>query len=95
MKEPIATPWKHKLAFPEDEPSKDWDSPDLTIFLSSVGFNQTKTEAVVYVLIFSYVDKVATTGDYFLFRIGKTGHWEPSGRVTYLSKEKDQSSNQH
>jgi hypothetical protein len=93
LKEPIATPWKHKLIFPGDEPSKDWNSPNLTIFLSSVGFNQKKTEAVVYVLIFSYMDQVETAGDYFLFRIGKTGHWEPNGRVTYFSKGKDPSSN--
>ena len=93
LKEPIAAPWKHKLIFPGDEPSKDWNSPNLTIFLSRVGFNQKKTEAVVYVLIFSYMDQVETAGDYFLFRIGKTGHWEPNGRVTYFSKGKDQSSN--
>lgn len=93
LKEPLATPWKHKLIFPEDQPSKEWDSPNLTIFLSRVGFNQKKSEAVVYVLIFSYMDQVETAGDYFLFRIGKNGHWEPNGRVTYFSKGKDSSSN--
>lgn len=93
LQEPIDTPWKHKLIFPGDNPSKDWNSPNLTLFLSRVGFNQKKTEAVVYVLIFSYIDQVKTTGDYFFFRIGKTGHWEPNGRVTYFSMGKDQSSN--
>jgi hypothetical protein len=90
LREPIATPWKHKLIFPEDEPSKDWDSANLAIFLSRVGFNQKKTEAVVYVLVFSYMDQVETAGDYFLFRIGKGGHWEPNGRLTYFTKGKDQ-----
>ncbi|MGD0096175.1 MAG: hypothetical protein ABSB60_06745 [Terracidiphilus sp.] len=93
LQEPITTPWKHKLVFPEDGPSKDLNSPNLTIFLSRVGYNHKKTEAVVYVLIFSYMDQVDTAGDYFLFRIDKTGHWEPNGRVTYFSKGKDQSSN--
>ncbi len=89
MQEPIATPWKHKLIYPGDPPSKDWDSPNLTVFLSRVGFNQKKTEAVVYVLTFSYMDQVDTGGDYFLFRIGKSGHWEPNGHVTYFSKGED------
>jgi hypothetical protein len=91
LHEPISTPWKHKLIGSGDEPSKDWESPDLTIFLSRVGFNQKKTEAVVYVLVFSYIDQVATAGDYFLFRIDKTGRWKPSGRVTYFTNDKEQS----
>lgn len=89
LHEPISTPWKHKLIGPGDDPSKDWESPDPTIFLSRVGFNQKRTQAVVYVLIFSYVDQVATTGDYFLFRKDKTGQWKPSGRVTYFTKDKE------
>jgi hypothetical protein len=90
LREPISTPWKHKLIAPGDGPEKDWESPDETIFLSRVGFNQKKTEAVVYVLIFSYMDQVATAGDYFLFRADNAGHWEPNGRVTYFT-DKDQS----
>lgn len=39
LHEPITTPWKHNLVGESDEPSKDWDSPDLTIFLARVGFN--------------------------------------------------------
>jgi hypothetical protein len=89
LHEPISTPGKHKLVGPGDDRSKDWESPDLTIFLSRVGFNQKRTQAVVYVLIFSYVDQVATTGDYFLFRKDKTGQWKPSGRVTYFTKDKE------
>jgi hypothetical protein len=89
LHEPISTPWKHKLVGPGDDPSKDWESPDLIIFLSRVGFNQKKSEAIVYVLIFSYMDQLATTGDYFLFRKDKTGRWNPSGRVTYFTKDKE------
>jgi hypothetical protein len=39
------------------------------------------------------MDQVDTAGDYFLFRIGKNGRWEPNGRVTYFSKGEDPSSN--
>ena len=35
------------------------------------------------------MDQVDTGGDYFLFRIGKSGHWEPNGHVTYFSKGED------
>ncbi len=91
LHEPISTPWKHKLIGPGDEPSKDWESPDLTLFLLRVGFNQKKTQAIVYVLTFSYMDQVATAGDYFLFHIDKAGHWKPGGRVTYFTKDKEHS----
>lgn len=90
LHEPIATPWKHKLIGAEADPTEDWDSPDLTIFVSRVGFNQKKTEAVVYVLIFSYLDNVSTAGDYFLFRTDKNGHWTCRGRVSAFSMNKDQ-----
>ena len=88
LHEPIATPWKHKLIGPGDEPEKDWESPDMTVFVSRVGFNKQKTEAVVYVLIFSYMDQVPTGGDYFLFRKTKSGDWNSAGRLTYFTKEK-------
>ena len=65
--------------------------PGPAIFLSQVGFNQKKTQAIVYVLIFSYMDQITTAGDYFIFHLKKSGHWEPKGRVTYISFDKDQS----
>lgn len=85
LQDPIVTPWKHKLVGPEDDSGKDAQSPDLIIFVSRVGFNQKKTEAIVYVLIFSYMDQVSTAGDYFLFRMNKAGQWEPNGRITYFT----------
>lgn len=91
LKEPLATPWMHRLIAPGDDASKDWDSPDMTIFLSRVGFSRNQDEAVVYALVFSYLDNVSTAGDYFIFRRARSGDWEPKGRVTYLEKEKDQS----
>lgn len=89
LHEPIATPWKHKLTGPGDDAPKGWESPDLAIFLSRVGFNKKRTEAIVYVLMFSYMNQVSTAGDYFLFRVDKKGHWETNGRATYFTTDKD------
>jgi hypothetical protein len=89
LHEPIATPWKHKLIGPGDDAPKGWESPDLAIFLSRVRFNKKRTEAIVYVLMFSYIDQVSTAGDYFLFRVDKKGHWETNGRATYFTTDKD------
>lgn len=89
LHDPIATPWKHRLTgtdTPGDD-SKEWESPDMTIFLSRVGFNSKKTEAIVYVLVFSYVGHTATTGDYLRFRIGPDKAWTLAGRVSYLTQD--------
>lgn len=88
LHEPISTPWKHRLVGPRDAPVQDWKSPDLAIFLSRVGFDLRKTEAMVYVLTFSYLNQVATAGDYFHFRLDKAGQWKPVGRLTYFTKKK-------
>jgi hypothetical protein len=61
----------------------------MTIFLSRVGFNSKKTEALVYVLVFSYLDRTATTGDYLRFRAGPDKTWTLAGRVSYLSRDDD------
>ena len=90
LREPIATRLQHKLVGDSDPLSQDSASPDLAIFLSRVGFNQNKTEAIVYVLIFSNMANVSTAGDYFLFRLDKQEHWKAQGRVTYAKTGKDQ-----
>ena len=89
LHDPLATPWKHRFmgtSAPVDG-SKEWDSPDMTIFLSRVGFNSKKTEAIVYVLVFSYLDRTATTGDYLRFRVGPDKTWTLAGRVSYLIRD--------
>jgi len=89
LQEPIATPWKHRLVgLKDDKKPMEWQSPELALFFSRVGFNRRKTEAVVFVLMFSYMEQVATAGDYFLFRLSKKGRWEPDGRVTYFEADK-------
>jgi hypothetical protein len=89
LHDPISTPWKHRLTgttTPGDG-SKEWESPDMTIFLSRVGFNSKKTEAIVYVLVFSYVGRTAATGDYLRFRAGPDKTWSLAGRVNYLTQD--------
>jgi len=86
LHEPIVTPWKHELVGVGGNPSKEFENPDITLFLSRVGFNQTGTEAVVYVLTFSYLKQLSTEGDYFVFRKEKSGRWEPHDRLTYFTK---------
>jgi hypothetical protein len=67
--------------------SKEWGAPDMTVFLSRVGFNSKKTEAIVYILAFSYLDRTATTGDYLRFRMGPDKTWTLAGRVSYLIRD--------
>jgi hypothetical protein len=89
LHDPIATPWKHRFTgtkLPGDD-AQEWESPDMTVFLSRVGFNSRKTEAIVYVLVFSYVGHTATTGDYLRFRAGADKTWILAGRVSYLKQD--------
>lgn len=89
LHDPLLTPWKHRFmgtSAPVDG-SKEWDSPDMTVFLSRVGFNSKKTEAIVYILAFSYLDRNATTGDYLRFRVGPDKTWTLAGRVSYLIRD--------
>ena len=103
LHDPIAAPWKHRFTGPYASPSTptadapegpapaefsdEWAAPDMTIYLSRVGFDKKKTEALVYVLVFSYVDRAATTGDYLRFRLGADKQWTLAGRVSYLKQD--------
>jgi hypothetical protein len=89
----FVTPWKHRLVGADihDDGAKEWDSPDMELFLSRVGFNVQKSEAVVYVLSFSYMDQVPTGGDYFLFRLNEQKKWQPNGRIRYFDQEQSES----
>ncbi len=89
LHDPIAAPWKHRFTGPyaPAELSGEWSSPDMTIYLSRVGFDKKQTEALVYVLVFSYVGRAATTGDYLRFRQGADKQWTLAGRVSYLKQD--------
>ena len=89
LHEPISAPWKHRFteSYTPADVSEEWASPDMTIYLSRVGLNGKKTEAIVYVLVFSYVGRMATTGDYLRFRTGPDKAWVLAGRVNYLTQD--------
>ena len=91
LHDPIAAPWKHRItgSYTPAEVSAEWASPDMTVYLSRVGFNSRRTEAIVYVLAFSYVGRMATTGDYLRFRLGADKQWTLAGRVSYLVQDND------
>ena len=91
LHDPISAPWKHRItgSYTPAEVSAEWASPDMTVYLSRVGFNSRRTEAIVYVLAFSYVGRMATTGDYLRFRLGADKQWTLAGRVSYLVQDND------
>jgi hypothetical protein len=110
LHDPISAPWKHKFTgpyAPSSEPTTDaleappadffdeWASPDMTIYFSRVGFDKKKTEALVYVLVFSYVGRAATTGDYLRFRREANQDWTLAGRVSYLKQDSSLTASLH
>ena len=76
-----------------DAPAPVPPSADRVIYLSRVGFNSKRTDAILYVLVFSYDNGVAATGDYLRFRAesgeGESRKWVLAGRVNYFSGVKD------
>lgn len=90
LRDSLVTSWKHRLVGGDikDSGGSEWDSADFEVFFSRVGFDPQRTEAVVYVLLFSHVDQVQTGGDYFFFRRDKSNGWEMKGRVRYFEKDK-------
>jgi hypothetical protein len=93
VQDSFKTSWKHRIDGQGVEKPKDkeWDSSNFTFFFSSVGFDAEKTQAMVFVLLFSYTDGVRTSGDYFRLRLNKKNEWEINGRVRYFEKQPDQS----
>ncbi len=84
------TQWKHRMDGEGVEDAPGWDPPNFIFFFSRVGFDDKKTEAMVYVLLFSYEDNVPTGGDYFRLRLSSNKEWEIDGRIRYFEKDQDQ-----
>lgn len=86
LRDSFATSWKHKFIGGDsaEEKAKEWNSADCAFYLSRVGLNEKKTEAVVFVYFASYMKGVPSTGDYFLLRMDKVKGWELEGRVQYF-----------
>ena len=60
------------------------DSPNGAFYFSRVGFNPSRTEAIVYAFFASYVEGVHSTGDYFLLHLNKSKKWELSARINAI-----------
>jgi len=85
----FVTLWKHQLAADPDDPTtnkriEDRPSTDFMLILSRVGFNSAKNEAMLCVVLFSYMDLLHTGGDYFLLRLNNANQWIIQGRVRYF-----------
>jgi len=81
--------WKHRILGPGVGEDKEWDSPNFVFFFSTVGFDASRTSAMVFVLLFSYTDNVHTAGDYFRLHLNKKDEWEIDGRVRLFEKKPD------
>jgi hypothetical protein len=83
------TSWAHHFVDSEksDHDAGAWKWADVAFYLSRVGLNTQKTEAVVFVFLASYTQGVPSSGDYFLFRINKDHQWQPEGRVQYYATD--------
>lgn len=87
LQDSFVTSWKHKLAPNPDDPAASKDdgpSPDFMLILSRVGFSPKRDEAIVCVVLFSYMDRLHTGGDYFLLRLNDSNQWTIQGRVRYF-----------
>ena len=84
LSDSFKTPWPHVVAEVSNSSSTPWKSIDGAIFLSRVGFSSDRTQAVVYVLFFSYITGVPTSGNFFLFQQHGERAWQPVGRVTLM-----------
>jgi hypothetical protein len=79
------TPWKHRLEGKDVPPdnSSEWDSADCAFYFSTPGFSSDSKQAIVFVFFASYMDGVASRGDYFLVQLGQKG-WVVNDRVEYF-----------
>jgi hypothetical protein len=87
LQDELTSSLPHRLVDMSSQSAPDWKNPDGAIFLSRVGFNSEQNEALVYVLFFSYVKQIHTSGNFFLFRIKPGKDWESAGRFTYMEFE--------
>ena len=80
--------WPHAVVDMKGANRDAWKSPDGAIFFSRVGFSTDKKQSLVYVLFFSYMENVPTSGNFFLFQSNDAKHWEAIGRTTYMEMTK-------
>jgi hypothetical protein len=91
LRDSIVTSWKHMVVGQDirGDDAKEWESPDCTFYVSRVGFDPQKAEAIVFVFLASYMDNVPSSGNYFLLRLNKAKAWRPDGRVQYFVRDRE------
>jgi hypothetical protein len=87
LQDSFQSPWPHEVSNLNVPGTGSWKSPDGAIFFSKVAFSDDREQALVYVLFFSYMKNVPTSGNFFLFQSTKAGRWEPIGRVPYMETQ--------
>jgi hypothetical protein len=87
LSDSFKTPWPHVVAEVSTSSTNPWKSIDGAIFLSRVGFSTDRTQAIVYVLFFSYMSGVPTSGNFFQFHLDSGKAWQPVGRVTLMQTQ--------
>ena len=90
LKDPLPLRVDHKL-FGDGhpgEPPESWGTPDFAIYLSRVGFDREKNQALVYMAIISWTDARLSGGDYLLLSM-KEKRWKviAKKRVWQLQSE--------
>jgi hypothetical protein len=86
LRDNFITTCKHELTGDDisTHDSRRPDSPSGAFYFSRVGFNPSRTEAIVFAFFASYVEGVHSTGDYFLLHLNKSKKWELSGRINAI-----------
>jgi hypothetical protein len=88
LRDQMTTTWRHQFNnFSDTSPSPA--KPDAVILLSSVGFNTDKSQALVYVLLLSYMQRVRTSGTLFLVKKLQSGSWAIDGKETLIETTSD------
>jgi hypothetical protein len=93
LQDQFKTKWAHGLTGTGVDSAllsaPEWKNPDCAFYLSRVGFDEAKKEALVFVFFSSYLDRAPSSGDYFLLRRREDAKWRIDGRMNYFNTAKD------
>jgi hypothetical protein len=97
LQDQFKTSWPHALTGPGSDPaslsSPEWKTPDCAFYFSRVGFDEKRTEAIVFVFFASYMGRAPSSGDYFLLHQDQKAGWKIAGRMNYFNTQKDSDGN--
>ncbi|MGA7852589.1 MAG: hypothetical protein WCA15_04625 [Candidatus Acidiferrales bacterium] len=97
LQDQFKTSWAHGLTGTGVDPaslsSPEWKTPDCAFYFSRVGFDEKRTEAIVFVFFASYMDRAPSSGDYFLVHQSRKAGWKIDGRMNYFNTQKHSNGN--